>query len=141
MIYAGGEHGAGERAHYWKSSIIFSSAINLKGNLKERKRKRRRYEPAMHAMTATLMNFFARGHCRGFSASRLLNFTNWRKLDTGLRTNVKGLQAIWKSYFSWFLLVLEERRLLRWEFVRGHVWRGFVDTWRGLESVECAGNG
>lgn len=84
MIYAGGEHGAGERAHYWKSSIIFSSAINLKGNLKERKRKRRRYEPAMHAMTATLMNFFVRGHCRGFSASRLLNFTNWRKLDSGL---------------------------------------------------------
>lgn len=50
-------------------------------------------------------------------------------------------QAIWKSYFSGVLLVLEERRLLRWEIVRGHVWCGFVDIWRGLESVECAGNG
>lgn len=55
--------------------------------------------------------------------------------------NVKGLQAVWQSYFSGVLLVLEERRLLRWDFVGGHMWCGFVDIWRVLESVEGDGNG
>lgn len=94
MVYAGGEHRAGERTHYWKSLIIFSSVINLKGNPKKGKRRGRRYEPAMQAMTATLANFFARGHCRGSSRSRLPNSINWQKLDKGLRTNVKGLHYI-----------------------------------------------
>lgn len=95
----------------------------------------------MHAMTATLINFFARGHWRGSSASRLLNFMNCQKLGTAPQTNVKGLQAVWISYLAGVLLVLEERRLLRWEFVRGHVWCGFVEIWRGSESVEGDGNG
>lgn len=84
MVYAGGEHGAGERAHDWKRFIIFSGAIKLNGNLKGRTTGRR-YEPAMHAITATLVNFFARGHWRGFSASRLLNLMNWMEGKNQLR--------------------------------------------------------
>lgn len=70
----------------------FSSVISLKGNFKKGKRRGKRYEPAIQAMTATLINFFIRLHWRGSSASRLLNFINWQKLDKGLRTNVKGLR-------------------------------------------------
>lgn len=141
MVYAGGKHRVGEWAHYWKSLIIFSSVINWQVNKKRGKRRGRGYEPAMQAMTATLISFFARGHWRKSSASHLLNFMNCQKLNTGPQTNVKGLQAVWISYLADVLLVLEERRLLRWEFVRGHVWCEFVEIWRGSESVERDGSG